>query len=190
MIFILMGPSGSGKTAIGKGSGLPELISHTSRKMREGEIHGKDYYFTTKEDILKIDKVEFTEYDNEYYCLSRKEVENKLKRYGSVFVIMDRNGAEQIIEAYSKKDVRVIYVTAPFFQLYWRLIKRDGLKKATKRMYHAVRTGEFKNKDIANYVINNKNGKLDKSIELFKEIVRIVVLCNNKKYRGRKVLKK
>ena len=103
MIFILMGPSGSGKTAIGKGSGLPELISHTSRKMREGEIYGKDYYFTTKEDILKIDKVEFTEYDNEYYCLSRKEVENKLKRYGSVFVIVDRNGAEQIIEAYSKK---------------------------------------------------------------------------------------
>jgi guanylate kinase len=167
-----MGPSGSGKTAIGKGSGLPELVSHTSRDMRKGEVHGETYYFVTKKDIDKMNKAEFTEYAGNYYCLSTREVERKLEDNDSVFVIMDRNGVRQMKGMYGD-EVRVIYIDVPFYQLAKRLYKRDGFKAAFKRVWHMIKTRERKNKEIADYVIKNSDGKLNLSIAVFGEIVRL-----------------
>lgn len=172
MIYILMGPSGSGKTAIGKNSGLPELVSHTSRDMRKGEIHGETYYFVTKKDIEKIEKAEFTEYAGNYYCLSTKEVERKLENNPTVFVIMDRNGVRQMKAMYGD-DVRVIYIDVSFWQLAKRLYKRDGFKAAIKRLWHMIKTGERQNKEIADYIIKNSDGKLNMSIAVFGEIIRL-----------------
>jgi guanylate kinase len=175
MIYILIGPSGSGKTAIGKSSGLPELISHTSRNIRQGEINGETYYFVTKDNIKEMDKVEFTEYNGELYSLSKKEIEKKTTKYSAVFVIMDKKGVEQMKKIYGN-NIKVIYIIAPFFQIYKRLIKRDGFLKATKRIWYALKTKEFKNHDIANYTIRNNDGMLENSITLFKEIVKIRIL--------------
>jgi guanylate kinase len=167
-----MGPSGSGKTAIGKGSGLPELVSHTSRDMRKGEVHGETYYFVTKKDIDKMNKAEFTEYAGNYYCLSTREVERKLEDNDSVFVIMDRNGVRQMKGMYGD-EVRVIYIDVPFYQLAKRLYKRDGFKAAFKRVWHMIKTRERKNKEIADYTIKNNDGELKKSIAIFYEIIRL-----------------
>jgi len=172
MIYILMGPSGSGKTAIGKGSGLPELVSHTSRDMRKGEVHGETYYFVTKKDIDKMNKAEFTEYAGNYYCLSTREVERKLEDNDSVFVIMDRNGVRQMKGMYGD-EVRVIYIDVPFYQLAKRLYKRDGFKAAFKRVWHMIKTRERKNKEIADYTVKNNDGELKKSIAIFYEIIRL-----------------
>lgn len=183
MIYILMGPSGSGKTAIGKGSDLPELVSHTSRDMRKGEIHGETYYFVTKRDIDRMEKAEFTEYAGNYYCLSKKEVERKLENNSSVFVIMDANGVEQMREIYGDQ-VKVIYVDVPFLQLCKRLIKRDGFKGALKRVWHMIRTGERKNKKIADYNLPNRDGNLRKSIDLFEELVFLINFKEKLKNKG------
>src|SRR5688572_26896085 len=50
IIFILSAPSGTGKTTLIKGlrAAYPELrlsISCTTRGRRQGEMHGRDYYF-------------------------------------------------------------------------------------------------------------------------------------------------
>lgn len=176
MINILLGPSGSGKTAIGRGSGIPELISDTTRDMREGEIDGVTYYFLEKwqfKSRLSLGMyVEHTKYSQNYYGLSKKEIEDKLDKYSNVFVIMDREGIEQMKAQYGDL-VRVFFVTAPFFQLCKRLIKRDGFSKALKRVWNMIITREFKNKYIADYVLNNEDGNLQENIDIFKYITSL-----------------
>jgi len=75
-IFIISAPSGCGKTSLVRGISrsynfLELTISYTTRKMRRGEIDGKDYYFISPELFKnKVNKGEFIEheavYDNNY----------------------------------------------------------------------------------------------------------------------------
>ena len=76
-MIILSSPSGAGKTTIMKhlikcNLNLRFSISACSRKMRPGEVDGKDYYFlSTKEFKEKLAQNEFVEweevYENNYY---------------------------------------------------------------------------------------------------------------------------
>ena len=56
-LIIVSGPSGSGKSTVTKivkdKLNIPLSISATTRKPRNGEIDGKDYYFLTKEEFLQ-----------------------------------------------------------------------------------------------------------------------------------------
>lgn len=49
MLFVLQGPSGSGKTTqaerLAREKNFEKIITATTRPPREGEIHGRDYYF-------------------------------------------------------------------------------------------------------------------------------------------------
>jgi guanylate kinase len=82
---IFCAPSGAGKTTIVKHliSNIPALkfsISATTRKPRQGEIHGKDYYFLSEEEFkLKINNNELYEwqevYAGMYYGTLKAEVE-------------------------------------------------------------------------------------------------------------------
>jgi len=86
---------------------------------------------------------------------------------------MDKKGIEQMLERYDENKIRVVYITASKFEIIKRLLKRDGLIKMIDRFYHALKTGEFNNKDIADMVINNKEGSLTKSIKRLKSYVRL-----------------
>ena len=76
-LIVISAPSGAGKTTITKRilaahpDQLTFSISATTRKMREGEREGVDYYFLTKEDFLKKIKdnslIEYEEIFGNYY---------------------------------------------------------------------------------------------------------------------------
>ena len=61
LIIIISSPSGAGKTTVTKQL-LKKIpcsylaVSCTTRKPREGEINGKDYFFITKEKFFKLKK--------------------------------------------------------------------------------------------------------------------------------------
>ncbi len=59
ILYIISAPSGAGKTSLVKQliTELDQLtvsISHTTRQMRAGETHGKDYYFSTVEEFKQM----------------------------------------------------------------------------------------------------------------------------------------
>lgn len=72
-----------------------ELISHTTRSPRTGEVNGVDYYFVDREELESIAKVEHTEYAGNYYALSVAELE-RIKDVG--LVIVDKHGVSCIEE--------------------------------------------------------------------------------------------
>ena len=58
LLIVMSGPSGVGKGTVRKAlfdmknHNLTYSVSMTTRKMREGEVDGKDYYFVSKEEFF------------------------------------------------------------------------------------------------------------------------------------------
>jgi guanylate kinase len=71
-IFVISAPSGAGKTSLvrevcKKLSFIRPAVSFTTRKIRDSEIDGKDYFFIDKDKFTdKINKREFLEHQNVY----------------------------------------------------------------------------------------------------------------------------
>lgn len=147
-IILLVGPSGSGKTTIGKeleSKGIKQLVSYTTRPMREGEVDGRDYYFLENRDygMESIPLVEYSHYSGNDYGLSRKEVEEKLRVSDDVYFICDRNGAKQIIEEYPDETV-CFWINIGLDEMLFRLKGRgDSDSDIVKRMMNAVTSGEL-----------------------------------------------
>lgn len=72
-----------------------ELISHTTRSPRAGEINGVDYYFVDRAELEDLAKVEYTEYAGNQYSLAVAELE-RIKDIG--LVIVDKHGVSCIEE--------------------------------------------------------------------------------------------
>ncbi len=175
-IILLLGSSGSGKTTLGdylkKEKGIPELISHTTRKPREGEVNGVTYHFITKEEFDKIDRLEETCYSGNYYALSREEVERHKEKL--VYAIVDAEGVKQIRQKYGWENVIVVYVKITYLRMIFRMLKRgDKIKDIGKRVKNCIITKEMKNYKIANIVIENKDfqqAKFDMVSKLHEEL--------------------
>jgi guanylate kinase len=157
-ILVLVGPSGSGKDTLGtylKENSVPELISHTTRKKRKGEIEGVSYNFVTKEDFDKIEKIEYSEYAGNYYCLSKNEVENKLHCTDMVFAITDINGMEQIKEQYPEETIS-IFISVTREEMEERMRERgDSEENIQKRIQNSIDNKELENGKYCDYIIRN-----------------------------------
>ena len=108
MLFVITAPSGAGKTTLWKRTitQVPNLkfsISHTTRKPRQGEVDGKDYYFVSDEvfDEL-IKKGAFVEWAWVYgnrYGTSWAEIERAKKDSVDLIIEIDQQGAKQLKKA-------------------------------------------------------------------------------------------
>ncbi len=105
-LFIISAPSGTGKTTLvrellGRLSSLVYSISHTTRSPREGEVHGKDYFFVDKDQFMEmVDKGMMLEWANVHgncYGTSKTFVEAQLVEGQSVLLDIDVQGARQIM---------------------------------------------------------------------------------------------
>lgn len=91
LLIILSGPSGVGKGTIRKYFETDERLnlaystSMTTRKPRAGEVDGRDYFFSTREDFEKAIQegglLEWAEFVGNYYGTPLKEV-NRLRDEG------------------------------------------------------------------------------------------------------------
>ncbi|MBR5778067.1 MAG: guanylate kinase [Bacteroidales bacterium] len=88
-VIIFSAPSGSGKTTIIKQllKSFPEFefsISATSRQARQGEVHGKDYYFLTKEEFVEKVKADlFLEWEEVYSGICYGTLKSEIDRIWS-----------------------------------------------------------------------------------------------------------
>ena len=94
-VVILSAPSGSGKTTLARHLLSVEKlnfkfsVSATTRKKRDHEINGKDYFFFTDEFKNSIENQDFIEYEkvyeNMYYGTLKSEVNNLIVNHNIVF---------------------------------------------------------------------------------------------------------
>ncbi|MFV0153879.1 guanylate kinase [Empedobacter falsenii] len=138
-LIVFSAPSGAGKTTLVRYA-LEQLdhikfsISCTTRDKREGEVHGKDYYFLTPEEFkTKIANDEFVEheevYRNNFYGTLKSEVDRITSEGNSVIFDIDVIGALNIKKLYGEECLTV-FVNPPSLDiLKERLISRNTESK-------------------------------------------------------------
>jgi guanylate kinase len=148
-LIIFSAPSGAGKTTIVHHllTKMPELefsISATTRPARGEEVHGKDYYFITKEEFLhRIAKKQFVEFEEVYtgtfYGTLRTEIERIWKKGKTVIFDIDVEGGMHVKRKYEEQAL-AIFVQPPSLEvLIQRLTGRgtDSPEKLQERFAKA-----------------------------------------------------
>ncbi len=182
-LFVFSAPSGSGKTTIVREilKCYPEFkfsVSATTRKKRDSEMDGFDYYFISEEDFQKkIDNNEFVEWEkfyDYYYGTLKSVIDNNIQKNLHTVFEVDVKGALSIKKAYPNSVL--IFIAPPSIEeLRKRLIKRNtetdiDLKKRVERAEM-----ELSFKDQFNYVVSNIDLEYAK-----KEVKKIIELELNK----------
>ena len=145
IIVILSSPSGAGKTSlvkeISKKNNYTISISHTTRKPRNNESNGIDYFFIKEEEFKNlIYEKKFLEYAkvfNNYYGSSEDIVFDKLENGKNIIFDIDWQGTEQIKNKKLKYKIITIFILPPSRkELFNRLLNRDlnDEKNAMERM--------------------------------------------------------
>ena len=145
-MFIIEAPSGTGKSAVVKeilkrDSNIKFSVSVTTRKPRENEVDGVDYYYVTNEqyDEFLAQDAFYEHVESQYgdrYGTLRSEVDSFINIGQDVMFDMDWAGARQMREK-AGSDVVSIYLLPPSIkELRRRLEKRgtDSQEVINKRM--------------------------------------------------------
>ncbi len=143
LIIVVSGPSGAGKTSVARGvmNNLESIVfsvSHTTRGPRGKEKNGRDYYFVSREEFMRmIDENEFAEWAevyNHFYGTSKKEL-NKRRKQGDVLLDIDIQGAISIKKLFPN-SIRILIVPPSREELLRRLKgRKDTSEKAIKERF-------------------------------------------------------
>ncbi len=180
MVVVFAGPSGSGKDTImnkiiEKSDKIVKLVTATTRKPREGEVDGKNYYFLSKEDFLKgIENKIIPEHNIHafnYYGTYLPDLDKKIKDRKIIFSQIQLVGAKYLKENY---NALLLFFEADSFEILEKRIReRSELKEdeIKERIKIAKKEVEEEAK-FYDYIIKNKQGKLDETIEKVLKILK------------------
>jgi guanylate kinase len=122
-LFVISGSSG-----VGKGTVIKEFlkkhpdfklsVSCTTRKPREGEVDGVNYFYLTenefKQCVQNDEFLEWAEFSGNMYGTKREYVERKLSEGKNLLLEIDTQGA---LKVKSKiKDAQLIFILPPSFE--------------------------------------------------------------------------
>lgn len=121
ILVILSGFSGAGKGTIMNllmnryQENYALSISATTRKPREGEQEGREYFFKTREEFEKMieknELIEYALYVENYYGTPRAYVEKQLEAGRDVILEIEIQGARKIKAMFP--DTLLLFVTPP-----------------------------------------------------------------------------
>lgn len=165
-LFVLSGPSGVGKGTVRAAlfenrekHRLVYSISMTTRKPREGEIDGVDYYFVDHDEFKRrVDEglmLEWAEFVGNYYGTPLDYVEKTRDEGHNVFLEIECQGAMQVKEKVS--DAILLFLAPPSLEELTNRLKGRGTESddvIQKRLNKA--TEEMELKQYYDYVVVNK----------------------------------
>lgn len=176
MLYVVSGPSGCGKSTLVRMvmrevESLEFSVSHTTRKKRETEQEGKDYYFVSKEKFQELAEgnlfIEWAVVHGHYYGTSRREIERKAVQQ-SLLLDIDVQGAQQVKEKH-KKAIFIFVLPPRYHELKKRLVSRGQDSPHTIKNRLEMAKKEIRSYTMFDYIIIND--KLEDAAEELKSII-------------------
>ena len=170
-IIAFLGPSGTGKTTLQKELGLRPVVTWTTRAMREGEAHGKDYFYTSKDNLLRMfsegSLLEYTEYNGNYYGIGAEYINRLIETNTKGSIVVEANGARVLKDNYPDK-VLVVGVLVPYSECKERLKRRND--KEIEGRLTTYQNEVLSVLEISDIIINNTCDNWNKTSEILKRL--------------------
>ena len=184
LIFVVSAPAGTGKTTLvrmlcNEFDCVKESVSYTTRASRANEVPGRDYHFITAEEFKqKISDNDFLEYAkvfDRYYGTSRSEVEQQLNEGKHVILVIDTQGALQLMD---QLDAIFIFIHPPHIDELRRRLesrKSENREAIEQRLSWAVKEMELAPR--YDYQLVNDH------LKLAYEVLRSILIAEEHKIR-------
>lgn len=196
LLVVLSGPSGAGKDTVlssllARNNNIKISTSATTRKPRDGEVEGVDYYFMSKSEfaqlISKNGMLEHAEYCGNYYGTPYAQVEKWLSKGKDVILEIEVNGGAQVMK--KCPDAISIFIVPPSLkELEMRLrnratesddvidkrlnIAKEEIKSAYEYNYIVVNDNvEQCADDICNIIVSEKM-RTNRKINIIEEVLK------------------
>ena len=178
-IFLISGPSGVGKDSVIKklnesNANIKNIITITTRKIRENEISNKDYIFVNKQEfetlIKKQKLIEWSEVYGNYYGVPLDQIEINLQKQNKIIIKTDIQGIKKLKQKF--ENAITIFIMPPDIKTLLKRLKSrktDSIEDITKRSDIAIK--EMEEKNIFDHIVINKDGDLMNTIEQIKKII-------------------
>ena len=136
LLLVISGPSGTGKGTVCKKllsnrSNIKYSVSATTRKPRDGEIDGVNYFYLSEKeflDLLQNDAlIEWDKYCDNYYGTPKKYVEDALDQGIDVILEITVEGALEVKKKYP--DCVLLFILPPSFEELRRRIVGRGTEE-------------------------------------------------------------
>ncbi|MBQ4573119.1 MAG: guanylate kinase [Clostridia bacterium] len=163
MLVLFSGPSGVGKDTVlnvvlNKDKSLQKSTSLTTRKIREDETDGKDYYFITfpkfEEMVSNGEVLEYAQYGANMYGTPKAPVDKWLSEGKTVILKIEVQGAKNIKEMYP--DSVGIFLLPPSMEVLEQRLRSRGTEdeEDIQRRLEIARDEIHKSVDYDYFVIN------------------------------------
>ncbi len=177
LLIVISGPSGAGKGTLCNliKKEFPNIyysISVTTRKPRQGEKDGVDYFFMSKEEFIELKDanglLEWAEVYGNYYGTPKKKVEENIEAGKDVILEIDIQGALKVKKQFPE-GVFIFIVPPSISELKRRIEARgkDSPEDISKRLSCAH--DELSYVSEYDYVI--VNDKLETAVAKLKSII-------------------
>lgn len=178
-LIVLASPSGGGKSTIAKHirTAFPDImfsVSVTTRQKRPGETEGKEYYFKTKDEFLRlVQQNEFIEYEEifgNYYGTLKSEIQKAISDNSRLIFDIDVLGALSIKRLFPENAL-LIFIAPPSIDVLENRLKSRETETEEQIHIRLQRASVEMNKmSEFDYVIIND--KLEDALQEAESIVR------------------
>jgi guanylate kinase len=177
LLFVVSGASGTGKTTLcrflEKELGLFFSVSATTRNIRPGEVHGRDYFFLSPEEFSRqVEQGGFLEWAQVHenrYGTPKVPVMDRIQRGKSVLLDLDTQGALQLKKMIP--EAVLIFLKPPSLQVLEQRLRSRGTESEEAVHKRISRAGqELAESDQYDFVVVNQD--LDRAREELKAIIQ------------------
>ena len=191
LLIVISGPSGVGKDSIVqrmKERGFPFhfVVTATTRGRRENEVHGRDYWFVSKDEFARmIEENELIEYAivyGDYKGIPKTQVREALASGQDVVMRLDVQGAETVRKL--APEALLIFITCESEdELERRLHERKTESADSLALRIATARKELQRIEAFDYVVVNHDFQLDDTVDK----VRAIIAAEHLRVQQRKV---
>lgn len=178
-IFCLIGKSSSGKDTIAKilldTLDLKNIVLHTTRPIREGEVEGREYFFIDNSDLISLEnagkviekRVYHTVHGDWSYATTSSNIDLENNSYLTLNTL---EGYKKLVDYYGKDTVLPIYIWVDLNTRLDRAFKREEQEEKPKykelcRRFIADEV-DFSEENLTNLEILDKDRYFNGDLEI------------------------